>query len=77
MCVAAAGLVLCSTHADAVKEVFNKATVHCDAFRKILAVCVGVLRQRSALGGSGTSHLEDVIVALNYNDFYYSDAAKK
>lgn len=34
------------------------------------AVCMGVLRKKVATGGAAAAHLQDIIVALNFNDYY-------
>lgn len=65
----ATGVVLCSAHADRLREVYTKALEHVETFKKVLTVCVGVLRQRAS---TGSPHLQDVLIALNYNEYYFS-----
>ena len=31
---------------------------------------MGVLRKKVATGGAAAAHLQDIIVALNFNDYY-------
>lgn len=71
--VASAGAKLCSTEAEALRDKFEAAVAHNEGFRKVLTVCVGVMRHKLASSGRNLAHFEDVIVALNFNEFYQSE----
>jgi hypothetical protein len=67
------GAQLCSTETEALRDKLEAALAHSEGFKKVLSVCVGVMRHKLASSGTNLSHFEDVIVALNFNEFYQNE----